>query len=104
MDEVSYLAATQLINRYNFDGTIVELYRDPDDKTAAIKSLVIKVNGEAQPICRKLWCGHVVCTIGTPAGTLELPSCARTSPPEPKWTAAGPPLIPPRRPRGTRPR
>lgn len=81
------MAATKEIGNYWFGDAHVMLFMDPKDETAATDSLVIKVNGTAQDILRKLWCGHHFCTVVTSVGTLSLPSCATTSPPKPTWTA-----------------
>jgi hypothetical protein len=75
-------------SEYDFAGTTILLESETGDTTACVDSLVVKVNGEPAPITAKYWCGHHISKVVTPAGTLELPSCARNSPPQPTWTPA----------------
>ena len=73
---------------YTFGKTTILLESDPNDKTACVDSLTIKVNGVQVPIRQKYWCGHHWCTLVTPAGTFDIPSCAGDSPAEPTWVPA----------------
>ncbi len=75
-------------SEYRFGDTVILLESDSEDLTACVDSLTVKVDGEPTAITQKFWCGHHFCSVVTQRGTLDLPSCARSSPPRPTWTPA----------------